>query len=77
MYLFPLTCRYPKNEHENDFANGQGFDFERVVYFGELGNEEDMKDDDLLHQEITEVINLGIEKERKKGENRDHAVTCH
>ena len=81
LYLFPLTCRYPNNEHENDFANGQGFDFERVVYAGEHGNEEDMEDDDLPpnllrlveqderqilpHQEITEVVNLGIEKERK------------
>ena len=47
LYHFPLTCRYPNNEHENDFANGQGFDFERVVYAGELSNEEDMEDDDL------------------------------
>ena len=47
LYLFPLTCRYPNNEHENDSANGQGFDFERVVYAGELVNEEDMEDDDL------------------------------
>ena len=47
LYHFPLTCRYPNNEHENDFANGQGFDFERVVYAGELGNEEDMENDDL------------------------------
>ena len=82
MYLFPLTCRYPNNEHENDSANGQGFDFERVIYAGELDNEEDMEDDDLPpdllrlverdekqilpHQEITKVINLGIEKERKE-----------
>ena len=80
--FFPLTCKYPNNEHENDSANGQGFDFERVVYVGELGNEEDMKYDDLPldllrlveqderqilpHQEIIEVVNLGIEKERKK-----------
>ena len=79
--LFPLTCRYPNNEHENDTANGQGFDFERVVYAGELVDEEDMEDDDLPpdllrlveqderqilpHQEITKVINLGIEEERK------------
>ena len=28
-------------------ANGQGFDFERVVYTGELGNEENIEDDDL------------------------------
>ena len=47
LYLFSLTCRYPNNEHENDFANWQGFDFERVVYAGELGNEKDMEDDDL------------------------------
>ena len=80
--LFPPTCRYPNNEHENDSANGQGFDFERVVYVCELGNEKDMEDDDLPpdllrlverdekqilpHQEITEVVNLGIEEERKK-----------
>ena len=82
LYLFPLTCRYSNNEHENDSASGQGFDFQRVVYAGELGNEEDMEDDDLPpdllklveqdekqilpHQEITEAVNLGIEKERKK-----------
>ena len=47
LYLFLLTYRYPNNEHENDSANGQGFDFERVVYAGELGNEKDMEDDDL------------------------------
>ena len=73
---------YPNNEHENDFANGQGFDFKRVVYAGELSNEEDMEDDDfpsnllrlveqderqiLPNQEITEAMNLGIEKERKE-----------
>ena len=73
---------YPNNEHENDTANGQGFDFERVVYTGELDNEEDMEDDDLPldllrlveqderqilpHQEITEAINLGTEEERKE-----------
>ena len=45
--LFPLTCRYPNNEHENDSANGQGFDLERVVYADEFNNEEDMKNDDL------------------------------
>ena len=45
--LFPLTCRYPSNEHENDFANRQGFDFERVVYVGEFSNKEDMENDDL------------------------------
>ena len=82
MYLSPLTCRYPNNEHENDFANGQGFDFEWVVYADKLGNEEDTKDDDLPpdllrlveqderqivpHQEIMEAVNLG----RKKKENR-------
>ena len=82
MYLFPLTCRYPNNKHGNDSANKQAFDFERVVYAGELGNEEDMKDYDLPldllrlveqderqilpHQEITEVVNLGIEEEKKE-----------
>ena len=35
------------NEHENDSANGQGFDFKRVIYVGEFGNDEDMEDDDL------------------------------
>ena len=82
LYLFPLTCRYPNNKHENDFAIGQGFDFERVVYAGELCNEEDMEDDDLssdllrlveqderqilLHQEIIEAVNLGTKEERKE-----------
>ena len=82
MYLFPLTCRYPNNEHENDSASGQWFDFERVVYVGELGNEEDMEDDDLpldllrlveqderqilSYQEIIEAVNLGTEEEKKE-----------
>ena len=82
MYLFSFTCRYPNNEYENDFANRQWFDFEKVVYTGELSNEEDMEDDDLPldllglveqderkilpHQEITEAVNLGIEKKRKE-----------
>ena len=35
------------NEHDNYFVNGQGFDFERVVYADEFGNNEDMEDDDL------------------------------
>ena len=82
MYLFPLTCRYLNNEHENDSTNGQGFDFKEVVYAGELGNEEDMEDDDLPpdllrlveqdewkilpHQEIKKIVNLGTEEKRKK-----------
>ena len=82
LYLFPLTCKYPNNEHENDYVNGQKVDFERVVYAGELGNEENMEDDDLPpdllrlveedkrkifpHQEITEAVNLGTEEERKE-----------
>ena len=82
MYLFPLTCKYPNNAHENDSANGQGFDFERVVYASELGNEKDMEDVDLPpdllrlveqderqilpHQEIAKAINLGTEEEKKK-----------
>ena len=45
--LFPPTCRYPNNEHENDSANGKEFDFEKVVYVGEFSNEEDMENDDL------------------------------
>ena len=69
-------------EHENDSVNGQEFDFERVVYVDELGNEEDMEDDDLPpdllrlveqderqilpHQKIIEVVNLGTEEEKKK-----------
>ena len=82
MYFFPLTYRYPNDEHENDFTNGQRVDFERVVYASELGNKEDMEDNDLSldllrlveqdkrqispHQEVTEAINLGTEEERKK-----------
>ena len=80
--LFPPTCRYPNNEHENDSANRQGVDFERVVYVGEFDNEEDMENDDLPpdllrlveqeerqilpHQEITKAVNLGTEEERKE-----------
>ena len=73
---------YPNNEHENDSVNGQRVDFERVVYASEIGNEEYMENDDLPsdllrlveqderqilpHQEITEAINLGTNKERKE-----------
>ena len=82
MYPFSFTCRYPNNEFENDFVNGQSVNFERIVYAGELGNEEDMEDDDLPpdllrlveqderqilpHQEITKAVNLGIEEKRKE-----------
>ena len=45
--LFPLTCRYPNNEHENDSVNSQMVDFERVVYASEIGNEEYMENNDL------------------------------
>ena len=38
---------YPNNEHENDSANRQEFDFEGIVYTSEFSNEEDMEDDDL------------------------------
>ena len=80
--LFPLTCRYPNNEHENDYANGQGFDFEKVVYAREFSDEEDIENDDLPpdllrlveqeerqilpYQEITEAVNLRIEEEKKE-----------
>ena len=90
LYLFSLTYRYPNNEHENDSASRQGFNFERVVYAGELSNEDDMEDDDLPpdllrlveqderqilpHQEITEVVNLGIEKKRKEVKKQLDAV---
>ena len=47
VFFFPLTCRYPNNEHENDFVNDQRIDFERVVYVSEIGNEEYMENDDL------------------------------
>ena len=59
----------------------KGLISKKVVYVDELDNEEDMEDDDLLpnllrlveqderqilsHQEITEAVNLGTEKERK------------
>ena len=82
MYFFPLTHRYPNNERENDSTNGQRVDFEKVVYAGELGDEEDMEDEDLPpdllrlvaqdekqifpHREIIEAINLGTKEERKE-----------
>ena len=80
--LSPFTCRYPNNEHENDFVNGQRVDFERVVFASEIGNEEYMENDDLPpnllrlveqddrqilpHQEITKAINLGPKKREKR-----------
>ena len=63
-------------------ANSLGLDFERIVYVGEFSNDEGMEDDDLPlgllrlvaqdekhilpHQEVTEAINLGTDKERKE-----------
>ena len=47
LFLFPLTCRCQNNEHKNESANGQGFYFERVVYAGKFGDDDDMKDNDL------------------------------
>ena len=47
LYSFSITCRCQNNEHKNDFTNGQGFDFEKVVYADEFGNDEDMEDNDL------------------------------
>ena len=60
----------------------KGLISKKVVYVGELGNEEDMEDDDLLpnllrlveqderqilpHQQITEPVNLGTGEERKE-----------
>ena len=80
--LFPPACRYPNNKHENDSANRQGFDCERVVYAGEVNNEEDMENDDLPpdllrlveqeerqilpHQKIIEAANLGTEEKKKE-----------
>ena len=61
LYLFSFTCRYPNNEHKNDSANRQGFDFERVVYVGEVGNEKDMEDDDLP----PDLLRLVEQKERQ------------
>ena len=61
LYLFPLTCKYPNNEHENDSASGQGFDFERVAYVGELDNEEDMENDDLP----LDLLRLVVQDERQ------------
>ena len=46
-YSFSLTCRYQYNEHENDFANSLGLDFEKTIYTSEFGNDKGMKDDDL------------------------------
>ena len=46
-HLFSLTYRHRNNEHENDFSNSLGLDFERVVYADEFSNNEGMEDDDL------------------------------
>ena len=80
--LFPLICRNQNNEHEIDSTNQQGFDFERVIYVGEFGNDEDIEDNDLPsdllrlveqderqilpHQKITKAVNLGTEKGKRK-----------
>ena len=77
-----FRSEYPNNEHENDSVNGQRVNFERVFYASEIGNEECIENDDLPpdllrlveqderqilpHLEITEAVNLGIEKEKKE-----------
>ena len=82
LHLFSLTCRYRNNEHENDFANSLGLDFEKVVYAGEFSNDEGIENDDLPpdllrlvaqdekqilpHQEVMEAINLRTEEERRE-----------
>ena len=81
-HLFSFTYRYRNNEHESDFANSLGLDFERVIYVGEFSNDEGMEDDDLPpdllrlvaqdkkqilpHQEVIKAINLETEEERKE-----------
>ena len=72
MHIFSLTCRYRNNEHENDFANSLGLNFERVIYAGEFSNNDLSSDllrlvaqDEkriLSHQEVTEAINLRTEE---------------
>ena len=80
--FFSLICRCQNNEHENDSINREGVDFERVVYVGEFGNDEDMEDNDLPsdllrlveqderqilpHQEIMEAVNLGTEEGKRE-----------
>ena len=80
-HLLSLTYKYRNNEHESDFANSLGLDFERVIYVGEFSNDEGMEDDDLPpdllrlvaqdekqilpYQEVTEAINLGTKEERR------------
>ena len=80
--LFPFTCKCQNNEHKNNFANGQGFDFERVVYASEFGNDEDMEDNDLSldllrlveqderqilpHQEIRKLLIWRPKKEKER-----------
>ena len=50
-----LTCKYQYNEHENDFANSLGLDFERFIYVGEFSNDEGMEDDD-LHPDLLRLV---------------------
>ena len=80
--LFSPTCRYQNSEHENNHANDQIFDFEKVVYIGEFSNDEDTKGNALpsdllrlvaqeerqilLYQKITKVINLGTKEAKKE-----------
>ena len=89
-HLLSLTYKYRNNEHESDFANSLGLDFERVIYVGEFSNDEGMEDDDLPsdllrlvaqdkkqilpHQEVTEAINLGLRKKKVKWRSGPH---CH
>ena len=91
MHLFSLTCRYWNNEHESDFANSLGLDFERVIYIGEFSNDEGMKNDELpsdllrlVAQDEKQIFaqprghesyQPGDWGRKKRNEDRDHTIT--
>ena len=70
------------NKHEDNQEINLKFDFERTSYTDEIDSEEDMDDETLSlemmrlidyenkqilpHQEVTEVINLGSNEEKKE-----------
>ena len=70
------------NEHKDHKISLPNFDFERTSYISETDLEEDIDESDLLpemqrllamedkkilpHQEVTELVNLGIDDEKKE-----------
>ena len=82
IYLSIKSSRCINNEHKDHKISLPNFDFERMSYISETDLEEDIDESDLppemqrllamedkqilLHQEVTELVNLGTNDEKKE-----------